>query len=175
MKLAKAVAIAFLAAGMVTSVAWYGIAGEQTDKSAASAMVQTESRAYLHSYNVPSSGLALEGYCPVAYFAVDKAIQGSPEFASTHNDIVYHFVSAEAKAAFDANPEKFLPAFGGWCALGMAVEDKFPVDPRLFKIVDGKLLLFLRNRNVDALQLWNDGDEKALLKKAEASWAAAQK
>lgn len=134
-----------------------------------------ESRAYLHSYNLPSSGVALEGYCPVAYFAVDKAVRGKPEFASNFQGVTYYFVSAEAKDAFDENPRKYLPAYGGWCALGMAVGDKFPVDPRHFKIVDDKLLLFLRNKNVDALELWNDGDEKAQLGKAEAHWKTVSK
>jgi len=131
----------------------------------------SESRAYLHSYNLPSSGLALEGYCPVAYFAVGKPVLGKPEFASTYDGVTYHFVSADAKKAFDAEPEKYLPAFGGWCAFGMAEADKFPVDPRCFKIVDGRLLLFLRNQNVDALELWNKGDEGGFLSKAEKFWA----
>ena len=134
-------------------------------------MTDTPSRAYLHSYNLPSSGVALEGYCPVAYFAVDKAVRGKPEFASTHNDVTYYFVSADARAAFDRDPEKYLPAFGGWCAFGMAVSDKFPVDPTNFEIVNGRLMLFLRNRNLDARQLWNDGDESELLPKAEAHWS----
>ena len=73
----------------------------------------TESRAYLHSYNLPSSGLALEGYCPVAYFAVNRPVLGKPEHASTYNGVTYHFVSDDAKQAFDREPEKYLPAFGG--------------------------------------------------------------
>ncbi len=133
-----------------------------------------ESRAYLHSYNLPSSGLALEGYCPVAYFAVNKAVRGKPEFASTHDDVTYHFVSADAKEAFDANPEKFVPAFGGWCAFGMAISDKFPVDPTVFKIVNGRLFVFLKNKDVNALELWNQGNEREYLKKAEAHWAKVQ-
>ena len=40
------------------------------------------SRAYLHGFNLPSSGVALEGYCPVAYFAVDRPVRGKPEHAS---------------------------------------------------------------------------------------------
>ncbi len=130
----------------------------------------TESRAYLHSYSLPSSGLALEGYCPVAYFAVNKPVKGKPEFASTYNEVTYHFVSAAAKQMFEKNPEKYLPAFGGWCAFGMAVADKFPVNPRVFKIVNGRLLLFLDNKSVNALKLWNDGNERELLEKAEAHW-----
>ena len=133
-----------------------------------------ESRAYLHSNNLPSSGLALEGYCPVAYHAVNKPLRGKPEHSSTYADVTYHFVSADAKKAFDENPEKYVPAFGGWCAFGMAVQDKFPVDPTNFKIVDGRLMLFLRNKNVDALQLWNDGDEREFVEKAEKHWNKVQ-
>ncbi len=137
------------------------------------AMAST-SRAYLHSYNLPSSGVALEGYCPVAYFAADKALRGSPEFASTFEGVTYYFVSADAKKMFDKEPSKYLPEFGGWCAFGMAVSDKFPVDPTLFKVVDGKLYLFLRNAGVDALELWNDGEEGELIKKANAHWNKVQ-
>ncbi len=130
-----------------------------------------ESRAYLHGFNIPSSGLALEGYCPVAYFAVNKPVRGKPEFASTHDGVTYYLVNANAKKAFDEEPEKYLPAYGGWCAFGMAVEDKFPIDPTKFKIVDGRLFVFLKNKNVNALELWNKGDEKELIEKADAHWA----
>ena len=143
----------------------FATAGDDPDAGAG------ESRAYLHSYNLPSSGVALEGYCPVAYFAVDKAIRGNPKYASSHNDVTYYFVSSNAKNAFDAKPDKFVPAFGGWCAFGMSVSDKFPVDPTQFRIVNGRLMVFLNNRNVNAAELWDDGDERELLKKAEAHWA----
>jgi len=72
------------------------------------------------------------------------------------------------------NPKKYLPAFGRWCAFGMAVEDKSPIDPDNFKIINRKLLLFLSNRNVVARELWNDGDKKVLLRKAEAYWKKVQ-
>ena len=52
----------------------------------------------------------------------------------------------------------------------MPIGDKFPVDPTNFKVVNGKTLLFLKNKNVDALKLWNDGDEKANLAKAASHW-----
>ncbi len=140
-------------------------------QSSADGYPSSLSRAYLHSNNLPSSGLALEGYCPVAYFAVNKPVMGKPEHASTFNGVAYHFVSADAKSAFDEDPEKYVPAYGGWCAFGMSVQDKFPVDPRNFKIVDGKLLVFLKNKNVDALELWNDHDEQSNVSKADAHWS----
>lgn len=130
----------------------------------------TLSRAYLHSYNLDSTGLALEGYCPVTYFTDNAAREGSADFASTYNGVDYHFVSASAKRLFDRSPEKFIPAYGGWCAYGMAVEDKFPIDPTNFKIVDGRLMVFLRNVNVDALAKWRQGDEKTQVVKADTHW-----
>ncbi len=129
-----------------------------------------ESRAYLNNNNIPSSGLALEGYCPVAYYAVNKPVMGKPEFVSSHKGVTYQFVNGDAKKMFDAAPEKYVPAYGGWCAFGMAIGDKFPVDPKNFKIVNGKLMLFLKNKNVDALQLWDKGDEVEYGKKAAAHW-----
>jgi YHS domain-containing protein len=131
---------------------------------------RTFSRAYLHSYNLPSSGLALEGYCPVTYFVSNEARPGKPEHTSTHNGVDYRFASADAKRTFDRNPEKYIPAYGGWCAYGMAIQNKFPIDPLNFKIVNGRLFLFLRNEKVDALAKWNEGDEQAQVVKANAYW-----
>lgn len=116
---------------------------------------------YLNN-NLPSSGIALEGYLPVAFIAVNKPVMGKPEHASMHKGVTYHFVNADAKAAFDADPERYVPAYGGWCAFSMAIQDMFPVDPTKLKIVDGRLNLFLRNKGVDALDLWNHGDEREL-------------
>ncbi|QDU35271.1 hypothetical protein KS4_33520 [Poriferisphaera corsica] len=130
----------------------------------------SNSKAYLHAYNLPASGLALDGYCPVAYHVLNKPVKGSPEHSSIYNSVTYNFVNADAKKYFDQNPEKYLPAYGGWCAFGMAIEDKFPVDPTNFKIVDGKLMLFLRNQNVDALKLWNQNNEESQLTKANKHW-----
>lgn len=127
-------------------------------------------RAYANHQNLPVTGLALEGYCPVAYFAVNKPVLGDPRYSSDHGGATYYFVSAEAKSAFDQEPEKYVPAYGGWCAFGMAIGDKFPVDPRNFLIVDGKLYVFLKNHKVDARDLWSAGDEKELLRKAQATW-----
>jgi YHS domain-containing protein len=131
----------------------------------------TESRAFLNNNNIGSTGVALEGYCPVAYFAVNKPLKGDPQFASDYKDVTYWFVSADAKKAFDEAPEKYIPAFGGWCAYGAFAKDRFPIDPTNFKIVDGRLLVFLKNKNVDALQLWNKEKESTALAAADQFWA----
>lgn len=113
----------------------------------------------------------LEGYCPVAYFVADGPLKGSAEYSSIYDGKVYHLVSAEAKQAFDANPAKFVPAFGGACAFGVSINEKFPVDPTNYKVVGDRLFLFLKNDETDALELWNENeDEAALIAKADANF-----
>lgn len=136
----------------------------------AAAEADTPSRAYLHAHNVPANGIAIDGYSPVSYFTQGRAERGSTDFAVEHQGITYLLTSEEQIETFKADPEKYVPAYGGWCALGMAVQDKFPVDPTAFKIVDDRLMLFLRNTDVDALQLWNQGDEAEYVDKADAHW-----
>lgn len=133
-----------------------------------------ESRAYHNANNLPAHGVALEGYCPVAYFAVNRPVRGKKEHTSIYSGVTYRFVSADAKAAFDADPEHYVPAFGGWCAFGMSIEDKFPVDPTNFKIVDGRLMVFLKNAGIDARALWNKGDDTGQTAKASAHWKKVQ-
>ena len=128
------------------------------------------SRAYLHSNNIDADGIALSGFSPVSYFTKGYAEKGSADFAVEHNGVTYLLTDAEQAEQFKADPDKYAPAFGGWCAFGMSIQDKFPVDPTAFKIVDGKLMLFLRNENIDARELWNKGDAKELTAKAAAHW-----
>ncbi|MEQ8764377.1 MAG: YHS domain-containing (seleno)protein [Planctomycetota bacterium] len=128
-----------------------------------------QSRAYLHSFNVPGHGVAIEGYSPVSYFE-GRAELGSALFAVEHRGVTYHLTSADQVDQFKKSPDRFEPAFGGWCAFGMSVQDKFPVDPTCFRIVGGRLLLFLRNESIDAGELWEQGSEAELLEKATAHW-----
>ncbi|MBY0587077.1 hypothetical protein K2X85_07860 [bacterium] len=105
------------------------------------------------------------GYSPVSYFEVNKAEMGRPEFHAEHHGKQYLFTSAAQVATFQTNPDKYSPAFGGSCAFGHSIEKEFPVDPTSFKIVDGKLLLFLKNAEVDAKGLWEkEGDAVCLIK-----------
>jgi len=119
--------------------------------------------------NEPQSA-ELQGHCPVAYFAVHKPVRGTPKYSSTHEGKLYHFVSEEAKQAFDKNPAKYIPAFGGLCAFGMSIDKEFMSDPTNFKIIDGKLYLFLKNDDTDALKLWKKEDETKCLANASRHW-----
>lgn len=128
------------------------------------------SRAYLHGRNVPASGVALDGYSPVSYFSVGHAEKGDPRFAVEHNGVTYHLTSSDQVALFNADPARYEPQCGGWCAFGMTVEDKFPVDPTRFRVIDDRLYLFLNNDQIDASELWSRGKERELVSKAQAHW-----
>lgn len=116
--------------------------------------------------NRDSSGLALSGYDPVAYFDGGVPTPGKPELRSKHQGAWYQFASEAHRAAFDAAPEKYTPAFGGWCGYAVSIDRLSPIDPRLYQILDGRLVL---QHNEKAWKLWNE-DVAGNLKKADANW-----
>ncbi len=91
--------------------------------------------------NVDKSGLAVQGYDVVAYFTDNAAVKGSAEFASTYGGGTYRFASTEHKAAFDKDPAKYAPQFGGFCAYAVSKNSTAKIEPDAFQIVDGRLLL----------------------------------
>jgi len=126
-------------------------------------------QATLVNYNTDDSKIALQGYSPVSYLDLGLAQRGTKAHKSEHEGLKYYFTNAEQKAQFDANPEKYLPQFGGWCATGIAVGAKFRTDPHKFLVKDGKYYLFLYDLEVDAKELWLS-DEKGMGAKAKKNW-----
>lgn len=120
-------------------------------------------------YNVDDSKIALQGYSAVSYIELGLAQRGSLDYKSEHDGIKYFFTSADQKKLFDANPGKYTPQYGGWCATGIAVGAKFRTDPNKFLVRNGNLYLFLYDVEVDALQLWLS-DEKGMAAKAQKNW-----
>jgi len=96
--------------------------------------------------NVISDGdddrLMLRGNDPVAYHTVGKPLKGDPAIKATHDDLTYRFASAANKNEFLADPERYVPAFGGYCASGAHYALKARIGADTFKIVDGRLYLF---------------------------------
>ena len=127
-------------------------------------------RPAIGQYNLPADRVAMQGYSPVSYFEKAEAQQGTTPFVVSHRGIHYKFTSPMQMDKFRADPAKYEPAYGGWCALGMAAADKNPVDPRSFKIVEGRLLLFQNSATTDALSAWNGRDEKSLAEQADDNW-----
>ena len=91
--------------------------------------------------NLDKTGVAIQGYDPVAFFTDHKPVKGRPEFASKHEGATYHFASAEHKAMFEKEPSKYEPVFGGYCAYGVSRNKLAPIDIEAFQIVNGRLLL----------------------------------
>lgn len=123
----------------------------------------------LAKYNTDDSKIALQGYSPVSYLDLGLAQRGSKAYKSEHEGLKYYFTNGEQKAKFDANPSKYLPQFGGWCATGIAVGAKFRTDPHKFLVKNGKYYLFLYDLEVDAKELWL-ADEKKMTHKAIENW-----
>jgi YHS domain-containing protein len=123
-----------------------------------------------HLYNVPANHLAIEGYDPVAYFAENEAIEGKKEFSYTYDGVVYHFATAQHLQTFKANPQKYQPQYGGWCAYAMGAKgEKVDIDPETFKVLDGKLYLFYNRFFNNTKTSW-DKDEANLKHKADINW-----
>lgn len=120
--------------------------------------------------NISRSGLAIEGYDPVAYFIAGKAIEGDHAFSASEGGATYYFSSAKNRDLFTTDPAKYKPQYGGWCAYAMgATGEKVEVDPETFKILNGKLYLFYNKYFNNTLKTWNK-DESQLKKKADAAW-----
>lgn len=92
--------------------------------------------------------VALNGYCPVSYHTLDKAVQGDSAFTSTYQGWTYYLADAQTKTTFDTDPERYVPRFGGLCttALGGTYGNRFAADPKAFKVHDGKLYMFSSER-----------------------------
>ena len=111
-------------------------------------------------------GLAIHGYDAVAFFSDGVAKLGSATHSSVHDGATYRFSSVENLKAFEKNPKRYAPQFGGFCAFGVSVGAKFDGDPNLWRIVDGKLYF---NLNYDIQKNWLK-DIDGNIKKAEKNW-----
>ena len=118
-----------------------------------------------------SAGVALKGYDPVAYFTEHKAAMGSDQFTAQHQGATYKFESAANRDAFKANPTKYEPQYGGYCAYGIAGGHKADITPEAFSVVDGKLYL---NYDKAVRFLWKR-DIPGNIKKADQNWPTVSK
>lgn len=117
-----------------------------------------------------SSG-AIRGYDPVAYFTQGAPMKGSKEFRHAWRGATWHFASEANRAKFAADPEKFAPQYGGYCAYGVALGSAPPIDPAAWSIVDGKLYL---NYNLPTRATW-EKDIPGYIRKADANWPGVLK
>lgn len=116
--------------------------------------------------NVEYSTTGVLGYDLVSYHTEGKPVRGDGNNLVVVDGVTYLFANEENKNAFEKNTEKYLPAYGGYCAFGVSVNKKFVGDPEVWKIVDGTLYLNL-DRNIQ--KIWFE-DIPGNIIKAEQNW-----
>ena len=111
---------------------------------------------------------AIGGYCPVAYIQANMAAKGDPKFTSVSSvdGQTYQLSNAMAKDMFDKMPEKFTPAYEGFCASAVAKGMKLKSDPKLFVVADGKTYLF----STDQAKKMFEMDKANMVKMADSNW-----
>lgn len=112
------------------------------------------------------NGYAVHGYDVVAYFTQSKPTKGNDQFTLEYQGATYRFASADNRDRFAADPAKFAPQYGGFCAFGTSVGRKFDGDPNVWRIVDGKLYL---NLNKKVQQRWLT-DTPGFIRGADHNW-----
>lgn len=112
-------------------------------------------------------GVAILGYDSVAYFVDGKPVKGDPAYSAEYKGATWHFANAENRDRFAAAPETYAPAYGGYCAYGMAKGGKVPIDPNAWKVVDGTLYLNVNEK----IQGWWEADIPGFIQQADATWA----
>ena len=111
-------------------------------------------------------GLAIKGYDPVAYFTDGGPVEGSSDFEHKWNGATWRFASAAHRDLFAADPGKYAPQYGGYCAWAVSQNKKAPIDPEAWRIVDGKLYL---NYSMKVQKTWED-DIPGFIKQGDANW-----
>lgn len=117
-------------------------------------------------FNTNGTSLAIGGYDPVAYFTDRRARQGSADHEHRWGGATWRFATAEHLAAFRANPSRYAPQFGGYCAYAMARGDAVRIDPQAWSVVGGKLYL---NYSRDIRSRWNE-DRDDYIRRARDQW-----
>ena len=118
--------------------------------------------------NVDAHGIALHGYDVVAYFTEGRPVEGSAQFEATYLGATFRFASREHRKRFLHDPQRHMPAYGGFCSLGVASGYKDGMHPDAFSIVDGRLFF---NLTPQIHRFWEHRREQ-LIERADANWPA---
>ena len=117
------------------------------------------------------NGVAIKGYDPVSYFTTGRPTLGLTQFSTTYKGATYRFSSAENRDRFIATPEKFVPQYGGYCALAISLNKIADIDPDQWAIVDDKLYL---NNGFLAQTLWSV-DKSGNIARGNHNWPLVPK
>ena len=112
--------------------------------------------------------LALDGYDPVAFFTDSKPVPGQSAITATHHGATYRFASEANRTTFTADPDRYAPQFGGFCAFGVSLGSLFPTKVETWQIIDGRLVL---NKDLSIKKRFDKNKQKNLAK-ADKEWPA---
>jgi len=131
------------------------------------AHAQTTERVVVNRY----SGLAIEGFDPVAYFADQLAAQGLPDFEVSEAGAVWRFRNEGNRASFASHPEVYAPRFGGYDPVDLGRGVTYAGNPRFWLVVSQRLYLFGREDNRDAFA----AEPARFMKEATKRWPALER
>lgn len=141
----------FLAAGLAAALASPALAGERQVFA--------------------TNGIAIHGYDPVAYFTEGRPVQGDPQYSVKWKGAVWQFSSAANMQAFEMDPRRFAPRYGGYCAYAMSLGAIATTVPEAWTIHEGRLYL---NFSTAVRTHWSE-DIPGNIAKADANWPAILK
>lgn len=144
---------------------------------ASSSVANAASQSIHERFDTLGQGVALGGFDPVAYFPEGggKAAKGFVKRDYKHDGVTYRFASEANRERFRNNPEKYLPAYNGWCAWAMAeLNAKVDVEPASFAIYNGKLYVFYDHTDLNTRELWLK-DPIAMVTRANNNWKTLSK
>ena len=116
--------------------------------------------------NLDKKGVIIEGYDPVAYFTDSKPVMGSSQFTAKFEGATYWFASSEHADLFKRDPKKYAPQYGAFCGYAVSIGKLRPVNPVIYQIENGRLIL---QHTQDAFDLFNK-DLKGSTAKADKNW-----
>jgi YHS domain-containing protein len=119
-----------------------------------------------------SWGKAIDGYDAVAYFTEGKPVEGDSDFTHEWMGAKWYFASAANRDAFAADPSKYAPQYGGYCAWAVSQGYSAKIDPEAWKVVNGKLYL---NYSKDIQAKWIAGGVDKLIAAGDGNWPGIRK
>jgi hypothetical protein len=126
---------------------------------------EPEAERDVSEFNLGRNNIGVMGYDLISYHNEEEPYKGKRRHRVTYQGVQYRFYKKLNRQLFEREPERFEPAYGGWCALAMAHGRFVPVDPRKFQIYEGRLFLFQRG----AKKHW-EGKEAGLIPRADRLW-----
>lgn len=117
-----------------------------------------------------TNGFVASGYDVVSYFE-NKPMPGKDAYIVEYEQVKFKFTSEENLKTFKANPKKYVPKYGGWCAYAIGLNGKkVTVDPKSYRIYKNQLFLFYKTAKNDTLRDWLAAEEE-FFRNAELNWS----